>query len=204
MAAAPGLAAALAARHLTYSPGPWNRPPPGATAGHRHARPRRSLSVEHPDGRIRQRHDIPAHLITPNYTAVPRTRTLSLTTLNRSSPESPEWTRLYLLSHGRSSPLTDLWRTSVCSSSRTSVQPRRRTQPPHARTDAALAGNSVPPRSLTVRSLQAVPADVDGLLPPGLVNAFHARLHDLVAERYCLSEFLHSAFNRSPTWCRRL
>jgi hypothetical protein len=92
MAAAPGLAAALAARHLTYSPGPWNRPPPGATAGHRHARPRRSLSVEHPDGRIRQRHDIPAHLITPNYTAFPRTRTLSLTTLNRSSPESPEWT----------------------------------------------------------------------------------------------------------------
>ena len=59
--------------------------------------PRRSLSVEHPDGRIRQRHDIPAHLITPNYTAFPRTRTLSLTTLNRSSPESPEWTHPVLI-----------------------------------------------------------------------------------------------------------
>ena len=36
---------------------------------------------------------------------------------------------LYLLGHGRSSPLTGLWRASVCSSSRTSVQPRRRPQP---------------------------------------------------------------------------
>ena len=105
---------------------------------------------------------------------------------------------LYLLSHGRSSPLTDRWRTSVCSSSRTSVQPRRelsRFRPAPA--DAALAGSSVPLRSLTVISLQAVPADVDGLLPPGLVTAFRARLHDLVAERYCLSEFLHSACNRT-------
>jgi hypothetical protein len=32
---------------------------------------------------------------------------------------------LYLLSRGRSGPLADLWRTSVCSSSWTSVQPRR-------------------------------------------------------------------------------
>src|SRR5579864_2931647 len=30
---------------------------------------------------------------------------------------------LYLLSHGRSIPLTDLWRTSVDNPSRTSVQP---------------------------------------------------------------------------------
>src|SRR5207245_842406 len=36
---------------------------------------------------------------------------------------------LYLLSHGRSIPLTDLWRTSVDNPSRTSVQPRRCTQP---------------------------------------------------------------------------
>src|SRR5437868_3061884 len=47
---------------------------------------------------------------------------------------------LYLLSHGRSSPLTDLWRTSVCRSSRTSVQPRRRTQPLPARTSRCHAG----------------------------------------------------------------
>jgi hypothetical protein len=36
---------------------------------------------------------------------------------------------LYLLSYGRPSLLTDLWRTGVCSSSRTGVQPGRRTQP---------------------------------------------------------------------------
>src|SRR5690349_15135568 len=81
----------------------------------------------------------------------------------------------------------------------TIVQPRRelsRCRPAPA--DAALAGNSVPLRTLTASGLQPVPADVDGLLPPGLVNALHARLHDLVAERYRLSEFHHSACSRTP------
>jgi len=62
--------AALAACHLTYSPARGTGRHPERQPGNRHARPQRSLSVEHPDGRIRQRHDIPAHLITPNYTAL--------------------------------------------------------------------------------------------------------------------------------------
>ena len=45
---------------------------PERQPGHRHARPLRSLSVEHPDGYIRQRRDIPAHLITSNYMALSR------------------------------------------------------------------------------------------------------------------------------------
>jgi hypothetical protein len=51
-------------------------------------------------------------------------------------------------------------------------------QPP-APTDGALAANSVPPRSLTVRSLRAVPVDVDGLFPPSLV--MHSTLNSMTS-----------------------
>jgi hypothetical protein len=45
--------------------------------------------------------------------------------------------------------------------------------------DAALAGNRVPLEPLTVTSLQAVPADVDGLLPPVLV--MHSALESMTS-----------------------
>ncbi len=41
----------------------------------------------------------------------------------------------------------------------------------------------------------------NAMQPRGLLTAFRARLHDLVAERYRLSEFLHSACNRSMLLC---
>jgi hypothetical protein len=53
-----------------YSPAVEPPAHPERQPGHRHARPLRSLSVEHPDGYIRQRRDIPAHLITSNYMAL--------------------------------------------------------------------------------------------------------------------------------------
>ncbi len=65
----------------------------------------------------------------------------------------------------------------------------------------ALAGHPFRVKLLTVSRLQGMPAGVDGLLTPGLINAFNARLYGLVAERYRLSEFLQSACNRSPISC---
>jgi len=45
--------------------------------------------------------------------------------------------------------------------------------------DAALAGNRVPLEPLTVSSLQTVPGDVEGLLPPGLV--MHSALESMTS-----------------------
>jgi hypothetical protein len=55
-----------------YSPAVEPPAHPERQPGHSHTRPLQSLSVEHPDGYIRQRRDIPAHLITSNYTALRR------------------------------------------------------------------------------------------------------------------------------------
>jgi hypothetical protein len=62
----------------------------------------------------------------------------------------------------------------------------------------SLGRNRVPLEPLTVSSLQTVPADVDRTGPARLGKFIRARLRDLVAERYRLSEFLQSAYNRTP------
>jgi hypothetical protein len=64
--------------------------------------------------------------------------------------------------------------------------------------DATLARNRVPLKPLTVSSLQNRTAGEPTIGPARLVNAFRARVHDLVAERYRLSEFLQNAWNRTP------